>query len=173
MGHEFWVWPCLGGGTASLKFRQFESAVHDAFGVIFVLEVCGGVVCFVGCRGIRVTCFGLLGCLIDGWSLVIWLIVGLLVVNYLLHTCILFLCMCTTTTTGHLTWGVVFWFRLFVIVVPNLGCVGYVVKVCTVLRLHQLVINCLLGRGHLVALVGLWHNFCILSQLVRLKECKR
>ena len=42
MGHEFWVWPCLGGGTASLKFRQFKSAVYDAFGVIFVLEVCGG-----------------------------------------------------------------------------------------------------------------------------------
>ena len=26
--------------------------------------------------------------------------------------------------------------------------------------------------GILVALVELWHNFCILSQLVRLKECK-
>ena len=26
--------------------------------------------------------------------------------------------------------------------------------------------------GILVALVGLWHNFCILSRLVRLKECK-
>ena len=38
VGHEFWVWPCLGGGTASLKFRQFKSAVCDAFGVIiFVL----------------------------------------------------------------------------------------------------------------------------------------
>ena len=58
--------PVLGGGTASLKFRQSESAVCDAFWVIFVLEVCGGVVCFAGCRGIRVTCFGLLGCLIDG-----------------------------------------------------------------------------------------------------------
>ena len=37
MGHEFWVWPCLGGVTVSLKFRQFKSAVCDAFGVIFVL----------------------------------------------------------------------------------------------------------------------------------------
>ena len=36
MGHEFWMWPYLGGGTASLKFRQFESAVCDAFGVIFI-----------------------------------------------------------------------------------------------------------------------------------------
>ena len=35
MGHEFWVWPCLGGGTASVKFRQFKSAVCDAFGVFF------------------------------------------------------------------------------------------------------------------------------------------
>ena len=56
MGHEFWVWPCLGGGTASLKFRQFKSGVCDAFGVIFRF---GGsmsaVVCFVGCQGVRVT----------------------------------------------------------------------------------------------------------------------
>ena len=35
MGHTFWVWPCLGGGTTSLKFRQFKSAVCDAFGVIY------------------------------------------------------------------------------------------------------------------------------------------
>ena len=66
-----------------------------------------------------------------------------------------------TMMTGRLAWGVVFWFRLFVIAVPNLGCVGYVVKVCIVLQLYQLVVNCLLGRGHLVALVELWHNFCI------------
>ena len=59
------------------------------------------------------------------------------------------------------------------IVVLNLVCVGYVVKACVLLRLCQLVINCLLSCGHLVALVGLWHNFCILSWLVRLKECKR
>ena len=59
------------------------------------------------------------------------------------------------------------------IAMPNLGCVGYVVKVCTMLRLHRLVVNCLLGRGHVVALVGLWHNFYILSQLVWLKESKR
>ena len=77
------MWPCLGKGTASLKFRQFKSAVCVAFGVIFVF---GGpvrdVVCFVGCRGIRVTWFGLLGCLVDGLGLVVWLNVGLLVVNY-------------------------------------------------------------------------------------------
>ena len=130
VGHEFWVWPCLGGGAASLKFRQFKSAVFDAFGVVFVLGVCVGCGLFCGVSGITVTCFGLLGCLTDGWGLVIWLNVGLLVINYLLRTCILFSCMCMTMTTGHLTWGVVFWFRLFVIAVPNLGCVGYVVKVC-------------------------------------------
>ena len=39
------------------------------------------------------------------------------------------------------------------IAVPNLGCVGYVVKACFVLRLYQLVVNCLLGHGHLVASV--------------------
>ena len=59
------------------------------------------------------------------------------------------------------------------IAVPNLGCVGFVVKACIVLRLRRLVINCLLGCGRLVVLVGLWHNFCILSRLVRLKECKK
>ena len=58
------------------------------------------------------------------------------------------------------------------IAVPNLGYVGYVVKACTVLQLHRLVVNCLLGRGHLVALVGLWHNFCILSWLVRFKRVR-
>ena len=105
--------------------------------------------------------------------LLLLLNMGLLVVNYLLRTCILFTCICTTTMTGRLTWGVVFWFKLLVIVVPNLGCVGHVVEVCIVLWLRRLVVNCLLGHGHLVALVGLWHNFCILSRLVRLKECKR
>ena len=95
----------------------------------------------MGCRGVRVTCFYLLGCLIDGWGLVIWPNVGLLVINYLLRTCILFSCTCMTMTTGRLTWGVVFWFRLFVIVVPNLGCVGYVVKACIVLQLHRLVVT--------------------------------
>ena len=127
----------------------------------------------MGCWGLRVTCFGLLCCLIERWGLVVWPNVGLLVVNYLLRTCILITRMHTTTTTGHLTWGVVFWLRLFVIVVPNLGCVGHVVEACIMLRLHKLVVNCLLGCGHLVALVGLWHNFCILSWLVRLKGCKR
>ena len=43
VGHEFWVWPCLGGGTASLKLRQFKSAVCDAFGVIFALDGLWGV----------------------------------------------------------------------------------------------------------------------------------
>ena len=84
--------------------------------------------------GLRVTCFLPLCCWIDGWGLVIWLGAGLLVVYYLLCTRILFTRTCTATTTGHLTWGVVFWFSLCVITLPNLGCVGYVVKACTVLR---------------------------------------
>ena len=40
VGHEFWVWSTLVGGTASLKFRQFKSAVCDAFGVILFLRSC-------------------------------------------------------------------------------------------------------------------------------------
>ena len=59
------------------------------------------------------------------------------------------------------------------IALPNLGIVGCVVKACTVLRLHRLVANYLLSCGRLVVLVGLWHNFCILSWLVWLKECRR
>ena len=51
MGHEFWAWPCLGGGTASLKFRQFKSAVCDAFGMIFVFGVCEGCGLFCGVSG--------------------------------------------------------------------------------------------------------------------------
>ena len=43
MGYEFWVWPYLGVVTASLKFRQFKSAVCDAFGVIL---------CFGGFAGV-------------------------------------------------------------------------------------------------------------------------
>ena len=39
---EFWVWPYLCGGTASLKFRQFKSAVCDAFGVFCLGWVCVG-----------------------------------------------------------------------------------------------------------------------------------
>ena len=48
--YEFWVWPCLGGGTASLKFRQFKSVVCDAFGVILCF---GG---FVGGGGCSLLC---------------------------------------------------------------------------------------------------------------------
>ena len=43
MGYEFWVWLYLDGVTASLKFRQFKSAVCDAFGLIL---------CFGGLRGV-------------------------------------------------------------------------------------------------------------------------
>ena len=54
VGHELWVFPCLGRGTACLKFRQFKSAVCDAFGVIFCFGgYLWGDVCFVGCRGIE------------------------------------------------------------------------------------------------------------------------
>ena len=109
MGYEFWVWPYWGGVTASLKFRQFKSAVCDAFGVILCFgEFAGGVACFVGCWGIGVTCFDTLYCLIDAWCLVIWLNVELLVINYLLRTCILFTRTCTITTIDRLTWGVGF-----------------------------------------------------------------
>ena len=59
------------------------------------------------------------------------------------------------------------------IALPNLGCVGYVVKTCTVLWLHRLVVNYLLSCGHLVVLVGSWHNFCILSWLVQLLKGAR
>ena len=62
MGHEIWVWPCLDGGTASLKFRQFKSAVCDAFGVVFCFGwLVVGVVCLwgVGALGLLALAFGL------------------------------------------------------------------------------------------------------------------
>ena len=49
------MWSCLGGDTAHLKFKQFKSAVCDAFELILFWGPVRGVVCFVGCRGIRVT----------------------------------------------------------------------------------------------------------------------
>ena len=36
VGHKFWVCSTLGVGTASLKLRQFKSAVCDAFWGDFV-----------------------------------------------------------------------------------------------------------------------------------------
>ena len=64
VGHEFWVWPCLGGGTISLKFRQFKSAVCDAFGMIFALGVhegCGLLCGVLGHWGYLIWPFGLFG----------------------------------------------------------------------------------------------------------------
>ena len=40
---DFWVWPYLGGGTTSLKFRQFKSAVCDALEVFHLGVVLYGV----------------------------------------------------------------------------------------------------------------------------------
>ena len=65
----------------------------------------------------------------------------LLVVNYLLRTYILFTRTCTAMTTGRLTWGVVFCLSPRMIDLPNLGCVGYIVRACAVLQLHRLVVN--------------------------------
>ena len=67
-----------------------------------------GLWLFCGVLGLRTTCFWPLCWWIDGWGLVIWLDAGLLIVNYLLHTCILLTCTCMATMTGRFTWGVVF-----------------------------------------------------------------
>ena len=50
VGLNFWVWLYLCGGTANFKFRQFTSAVYDAFGVVFFVfrPFEGVVVCLVG-----------------------------------------------------------------------------------------------------------------------------
>ena len=56
------MWPYLCGGTASLKFRQFYSAVCDAFGVFwFWGGVCVGCSLLGGCRLVRVVRFNVLG----------------------------------------------------------------------------------------------------------------
>ena len=54
---KFWVWPYLCGGTANLKFRQFNSAVCDTFGDFFVLGGSTGCGLFCGCRNVRVVGF--------------------------------------------------------------------------------------------------------------------
>ena len=60
VGHEFWVWASLGGVTVSLKFRQFISAVCDAFGGDLVLVGFARVyVVFVGCWGLELLAFSL------------------------------------------------------------------------------------------------------------------
>ena len=55
------MWPYLCGGTASLKFRQFNSAVCDTFGVFWFLGgVCMGCGLLGGCRVVRVVRFNVL-----------------------------------------------------------------------------------------------------------------
>ena len=113
VGHEFWVWSNLDVGTASLKLRQFKSAVCDAFGMFVEVKfalygVCGVCSLLCGVLGLRATCFLPMYCWVGGWGLVYlagcWVVGG----KFLLHTCILFTRMCTASTTGHITWGVVF-----------------------------------------------------------------
>ena len=49
------MWPYLCGGTASLKFRQFKSAVCDAFGVFCLGGVfVWAVTLLADCRGVGV-----------------------------------------------------------------------------------------------------------------------
>ena len=55
---RFWIWPYLSGVTASLKFRQFNSAVCDALGCYFWFLRCfaGGGGGLLGmCSGVGVT----------------------------------------------------------------------------------------------------------------------
>ena len=54
---KFWVWSYLCGGTVSLKFRQFNSAVCDAFGVFFVFRVLRGCGLFCECTAVGVVGF--------------------------------------------------------------------------------------------------------------------
>ena len=64
------MWPYLCGGTASLKFRQFNSAVCDAFGVFwFWGRVCMGCSLLGGCMIVRVVRFKVLGVYLIFWGL--------------------------------------------------------------------------------------------------------
>ena len=67
------MWSNLGAGTASLKLRQFKSAVCDAFGVILFLRSLWE--CTLLCRGLREMRFalwdaGVLGLLVFGLCIV-------------------------------------------------------------------------------------------------------
>ena len=69
---RFWVWPYLCGGTASLKFRQFNSAVCDAFGVFWYLDrVCVWCGLVGGYRIVRVVSFSDLGGCSKFWGRVL------------------------------------------------------------------------------------------------------
>ena len=59
------------------------------------------------------------------------------------------------------------------ICVSNLGHVGLAVVEYLVLPLRRLVVNLLLRLWAFGGLVGLWHDFVFLSQLVRLTESKK
>ena len=76
----FCVWSNLCGGTASLKFRQFNSTFCDALGVFFGFwGVCGCMVCF-GSVEVLGWCgnfaFGVLHAEFCGWGLLVCLVVG-------------------------------------------------------------------------------------------------
>ena len=56
------MWPYLCGGTANLKFTQFESAVCDAFGVFLFGGEFVRIVTLLGAyRGVWVSEFNVLG----------------------------------------------------------------------------------------------------------------
>ena len=66
------MWPYLCGGTASLKFRQFNSAVCDAFGVFWYLDrVCMGCGLVGGCRIVRVVRLVIYLVVLNFWGLVL------------------------------------------------------------------------------------------------------
>ena len=68
-------------------------------------------------------------------------LLGCKVVKLPLHTCILFAGDCTAMLTGHLTCSIGFDFCLFVVVVPNFGCVGLLYTEYYVLQLCRLVVK--------------------------------
>ena len=91
------------GGTASLKFRQFKSAVCDAFGVFSLgVKLCRGVA-YLG----TVECWGIWGVVFGGLNLsfvaCFWFETGLLAVKLIFMYCILVPDTCTTMPTGHPT----------------------------------------------------------------------
>ena len=61
---------------------------------------------------------------------------------------------------------------IFTVSVPNLGYVGPEYTEYYMLHLCQLVVKLFTKVLGYLGLVGLWHDFCILSQVVWLKESK-
>ena len=103
------MWTNLCGGTANLKFRQFNSAVCDAFGVIWVVWGFAAIwSCFGGVRMVGQPAFDVLYAELCGWGLLICMLRGAGHENVFRVHVFCFFRTRTVTLTNCPAWGVGF-----------------------------------------------------------------